>query len=162
MGRFIEAYKKLNKTAAELGVYEHPSKKFLIELNEESLEALRRIGVNPRKLEGEEAAKHWKARGKELNKTAGPIPSLGMTNDDMADRMMIQDNAGARSAFDMAKAPAPTPTPAPSPAPAKGFGAGIAGLMPTQADRAAIMPQAMAIDNKLNGIKANLMKQMGR
>jgi hypothetical protein len=99
---------------------------------------------------------------KKLNKTAGPIPSLGMTNDDMADRMMIQDNAGARSAFDMAKAPAPTPTPAPTPAPAKGFGAGIAGLMPTQADRAAIMPQATAIDNKLNGIKANLMKQMGR
>jgi hypothetical protein len=95
---------------------------------------------------------------KKLNKTAGPVPSLGMTNDDMADRMMIQDNAGARSAFDMAKAPAPTPTPTP----AKGFGAGVAGLMPTQADRAAIMPQAMAIDNKLNGIKANLMKQMGR
>jgi hypothetical protein len=97
---------------------------------------------------------------KKLNKTAGPVPSLGMTNDDMADRMMIQDNAGARSAFDMAKSPAPTPTPAP--APAKGFGAGVAGLMPTQADRAAIMPQATAIDNKLNAIKANLMKQMGR
>lgn len=51
---------------------------------------------------------------KYMHKKANP---MGMTNDDMADRMMLQDNAGARSAFDMAKAPVIAPKPVPSPTP---------------------------------------------
>lgn len=88
---------------------------------------------------------------KYMHKKANP---MGMTNDDMADRMMIQDNAGARSAFDMAKAPAPTPTPIATPAPTpvpqgKGLLGDIVGL-------GGDPQQAQQISGKLNAIKANL------
>jgi len=63
-----------SKAAGEIGVYEHPSKKYLIELSEKALEDLRRIGVNPRKLEGEEAAKHWKERGKQIEQESNSKP----------------------------------------------------------------------------------------
>jgi hypothetical protein len=82
---------------------------------------------------------------KYMQKKANP---MGMTNDDMADRMMIQDNAGARSAFDMAKAPVATPTPTPTPQ-AKGL---LGDVVRLGGD-----PQhAQQISNSLQGIKTNL------